>query len=351
VKIDGQSIPAVFILGAGATRGAVPHVLVNKKRIKAPLNYDFFKIAEAYARARGATSADAKRLERLKTVFKSDLPIKWPPPMEAAFSLLYTAKDFPEIYKSGPGKKPDPGERQELEDFLSLLFDILYAVDHDSRGPTGYDRLASALEASDSIITLNYDTLLDSALLGRGWDPAKGYAIGGAANKFKWKPQSKPAATNAAGVKLLKLHGSLNWWVPGTNATLANVFSKKPSTISPPRSNSHAGKIRQIIPPIYGKVFAHSHWRTLWKSAFAALCDAELLVVVGCSIVDTDYHLQALLRRVSRERKKRGDKFNRVILVDRVRIRRKWQAVLKGSTARYEGHKTLEAFLKKGLKV
>ncbi len=106
---------------------------------------------------------------------------------------------------------------------------------------------------------------------------------------------------------MLKLHGSLNWWVPGSGATLANVFSKKPVIVSQPRTNNVSGKIRQIIPPIYGKYFAHQHWRKLWQSAFEALCEAELLVVVGCSIVDTDYHLQALLRRVSKERRQRQD--------------------------------------------
>ncbi len=47
----GRSRKAVFILGAGATRGAVPHVVVNRKRIKSPLNGDFFKVVENFARA------------------------------------------------------------------------------------------------------------------------------------------------------------------------------------------------------------------------------------------------------------------------------------------------------------
>ncbi len=349
MKLDGKSIPTAFILGAGATRGAISHVLVNRKRIKAPLNLDFFKVAETYARARGADSADAKRLARIKTIFKTELPAKWPPLMETAFSLLYTAKDFPEIYASRSGPKPDPGERRELEDFLSLLFDILYVLDHHAPADTGYDRLAGVLESGDALITLNYDTMLDSALTRRGWDPRVGYALSGGSQKVKWKPAPTPDVQNAKGVRLLKLHGSLNWWVRGSPASLSNVFSMKPVMVTQPRTNDQAGKIRQIIPPIYGKVFGHSHWRKLWKAGFDALCDAELLVVVGCSIVETDYHLQALLRRVVRERKKRGDKFNDVILVDRVRIRRRWQKVLKGSVHRYTGFKSFEAFLSQGV--
>jgi hypothetical protein len=351
MNTEGKSIPTTIILGAGATRGAISHVLVNQKRIKAPLNFDFFKVAETYARASGAASADSKRLDRLKTIFKTELPAKWPPPMETAFSLLYTAKDFPEIYASRSGPKPDPGERRELEDFLSLLFDILFALDRNCKSVTGYDRLAGVLESGDTIITLNYDTMMDSALLRRGWDPQSGYALGGGIGKLKWKPTGGVITPTAKGVKLLKLHGSVNWWVRGTSAKLSNVFSMKPVAVTPPRTNSQAGKIRQVIPPIYGKVFGHSHWRKLWKSAFDALCWAELLVVIGCSIVDTDYHLQALLRRAAKERKKHGDRFNKVILVDRVHIRRRWQKVLKGAAARFTGYRSFEAFLKKGVRV
>ncbi len=148
MKIQDESVPTTFILGAGASRGAITHVLVNQKRVKAPLNFDFFDVASTYARARGPESADAKRLKRLRTLFKNDLPTKWPPPMETAFSLLYTAKDFPEIYSSGPGRRPYPGELREVEDFLALLFDILSTLDLGATGQTGYDRLASVLEGN-----------------------------------------------------------------------------------------------------------------------------------------------------------------------------------------------------------
>ena len=348
MEIAGKSLKTVFLLGAGATRGALPHVLVDKKRIKAPLNFDFFKVAETYARASGV-SADSKRLDRLKTIFKTELPAKWPPPMETAFSLLYTAKDFPEIYASRSGPKPDAGERREVEDFLSLMFDILAVLDRNKKGTTGYDRLAGVLEPGDALITLNYDTMLDSALLRRGWDPRSGYSLGGGSRKVKWKPVAGVGTPNARGVKLLKLHGSLNWWVKGTPGTLSNVFSMKPVVVTPPRTNSQRSKIRQIIPPIYGKVFGHPHWRRLWKAAFDALCNAAVLVVIGCSIVDTDYHLQALLRRAAKERKKHSDKFKKVILVDRVRIRRRWQKVLRGAAIQFTGYTSFEAFLKKGV--
>jgi hypothetical protein len=350
VIIKGTSTRTAFILGAGASRGAVAHVVFKRKRLRAPLNADFFKVLETYARAQGATSADTRRLNRLKRIFRGDLPIKWPPPMEAAFSLLYTAKDFPEIYASRPGRKPRAGERQELDDFLSLLFDVLNALDRDSPTPNGYDRLVGALEDGDTVISLNYDTLIDSALARAGWNPHSGYSLAGGTGKVKWKVKNRADGSAVSKVRLLKLHGSLNWWVRGNRSSLANVFSKKPVLVSAPRTNERAGMIRQIIPPIYGKVFGHAHWRTLWKAAFASLAEVDQLVVVGCSIVDTDYHLQALLRRAVKERKKRGKRLE-AILVDRVRIRRRWQKVLRGASARYHSYNTLEKFLTDGLGV
>lgn len=251
--------------------------------------------------------------------------------MEDAFSLLYIAKDFPEIYNRGPGRRPAAGVRKEISDFLNLLFPILAVLDDENNDETGYDRLALTLSDGDTLVTLNYDTLLDSALYRRGWDPRTGYAIGGnAAKKIRWLAavQDDPRLN----VKLLKLHGSMNWFVRGQTSNLNKVFSSKPVRITKPRFNEISNHIRQIAPPIYGKLFEHSHWQKLWTSAFKALCDAEVIVVVGCSLIDTDFHLRALLSQVARTRKQQTNKFQYAILVDRsVIVRRKWKTVLRGS--------------------
>ncbi len=184
MRFGNNELKTVLLLGAGATRGAVPRVVVNRKRIKPPLNGDFFKVAETFARAMGVGSIEAKRLARLRRVFRDELPAGRFPTMETAFNLLYIAKDFPEIYKAGPGPRPEPGERRELQDFLKTLFGILVCVDQKAGPDTGYDRLVDRLGPEDTVITLNYDTLLDAALVRRGWDPKKGYAIPGDAKKI-----------------------------------------------------------------------------------------------------------------------------------------------------------------------
>jgi hypothetical protein len=102
----------------------------------------------------------------------------------------------------------------------------------------------------------------------------------------------------------------------GSTLDLNKVFSSKPVRITQPRINEISGHIRQIAPPIYAKLFEHRHWQTLWTKAFKALCDAEIIVVVGCSLVDTDFHLRALFSQVAGTRKEMGTKFKKAGFAD-----------------------------------
>jgi len=348
--INGTNLRTAFILGAGATRGAIRHRLFKKKRLRPPLNSDFFKVANTYARAQGANSADAKRLERLNHFFRVYLPVKQQNlNMETAFSLLFMAKDFPQIYGPTRGRHRNTGDQPEIEDFLRLTYNILITLDRPSKDKTAYDRMISKLGSNDTLISLNYDTLLDSALDRQGWNPKIGYCLGGGKRKINWSPkQLDPEMEN---ICLLKLHGSLNWFVGGSFANLSSVFTKKPAHVEIPRKNEISGHVRQIVPPIYGKFFGHDHWRSLWSKAYHSLCVAEELVVVGCSLVETDFHLRALLGRVTQRRKNENRPFKRVVFVDRSKIRNKWAYALKGSYSKKSLYPTFEAFLKREVKV
>jgi hypothetical protein len=345
MNLRSRDFRAVFILGCGATRGALPHVVFRRKRLKPPLNADFFKVANTYARACGESSPEAERLRRLKSVFREHLPVKRELlTMETAFSLLFMAKDFPEIYSAPRGRRRMPGDRQEIEDFLRLTSDILTLVDREGTRETEYDTLAAALRPHDVVISLNYDTLLDSSLVRRGWDPRCGYAIKGGAQKFNWRPRT--TNRELRDVCLLKLHGSLNWFVRGSFADLSSVFSKKPTRIEKPRMNELSGHVRQIIPPIYGKFFDHDHWRTLWARAYAALREADALIVVGCSLIDTDFHLRAMIGRVVKYRKLNDMPFRHLFLVDRAKVRRRWAMALRGAYRNQIGYKTFAQFMR-----
>jgi len=327
---------AVFILGAGATRGALPHVVINKKRVKAPLNADFFKVVETFLRANDGNDALRTRYKRIRKVFQEEFPTRghWPIGMEEAFSLLYVSKDFPKIYRTGPGRRRQAGSRIEIEDFLRLTFLILTAIEAQTKSTTLYDSLVAKLGPQDCVITLNYDTLLDSALVRSGWDPCTGYCLTGGSNKIEWQMQRPNPSPRLKNIRLLKLHGSLNWYVRGSFRDLSAVFQKKPTKVrvsQMPRVSETNGYIRQIVPPIYGKFFGHNQWQVLWDAAHEALLRAQIIIVIGCSLVDTDFHLRGMMGHAIHRRKQSGAKLEAVAVVSGTRTRRKWLSLLKGA--------------------
>ena len=120
--------------------------------------------------------------------------------------------------------------------------------------------------------------------------------------------------------------------------------------VTPPRKNDIARHLRQIVPPIYGKLFGHPHWRKLWKDAYKALCDAEVVVVIGCSLIDTDFHLRALVGRVAKHRKQNAERLKQLIVVADIKTRRKWFRAFKAAYKKGDGYKFLENFLTGGLR-
>ena len=74
-------------------------------------------------------------------------------------------------------------------------------------------------------------------------------------------------------------------------------------------------------------------------------------MVIGCSLVDTDFHLRALFSQVARTRKNNSNKFKWACFVDKTKSRRKWSAVLKGSYVRSYSFSSFEKMLRDGLKV
>ena len=147
----GEDRPTVFILGAGATRGAIRHVLVNRKRLKPPLNGDFFRVAKTYVSAHNPTSDIHARYRKLRAALKTEFKLKGDPMMEEAFSLLYVSKDFPGVFGTGRGRRPKRGTRREIADFLRITFGMLSALDQRHlNGDTLYDAMARSLGRTPS---------------------------------------------------------------------------------------------------------------------------------------------------------------------------------------------------------
>lgn len=350
-------VKTTIFLGAGATRGAVKGFQGGGVRISPPLNSDFLSIIKKFVSNQKDNSLNI-RLDRLVNFLHDEIGItknrKPSPSMEEIFSLLYSSKDFPEIYKKRRGATPK--SFVQVDDFLILATRIFKEIENSSKSRKSknlYDKLANYLENGDSIITINYDTLMDSALLKHGWDARSGYGLNNpSSKKFIGFSKSKKK-TPGLSVELFKLHGSFNWFIKkGKDENLGVLFTKKPSLIYNPgnnRWNEKTNYLRQIIPPIYGKFFSHDFWQVLWKKAFESLLSCEYLVVIGCSLIPTDFHLNALFGRVKAIRKMQKRPFKKVIVIDRDRDKKpqkRFKDILRGSKNKFESLSTFDDFIR-----
>lgn len=126
--------------------------------------------------------------------------------------------------------------------------------------------------ARNTVISLNYDMLLEEALAPWG--------VGVDYGPLPW-PGSPPTAGT---LQLLKLHGSLNWMdVNGSLAVLRGYEDVRA-----------AGARPLIVPPTWQKVI-NPQFVDVWERALEAVRGATRLIIVGFSIPKTDMHFKYLL--------------------------------------------------------
>ncbi len=189
-----------------------------------------------------------------------------------------------------------------------------------------FDR--SGPQRRDTIITFNYDTLIEQALIDLGQNFT--YALGPDLEAY-WKPSGESLGMNRVApdsLQLLKLHGSLNWGSSATNRTMMKFFQwpmvevagreneeKQSSRLVPaverldadwPLSDdfvliyeNYEG-LRQnhfiplLAPPTWQKVLTGALSR-VWNAAVGAMRTATNVVILGYSVPVTDQHFRYLI--------------------------------------------------------
>jgi hypothetical protein len=192
-------------------------------------------------------------------------------------------------------------KRTNLLDALSATLeesaDVAKTTSVGHKKPCGYHRsIVEALSPKDTIISFNYDCVIDHALRTTGiakWSARHGYGF------FKpsrvvgyqpWNAEKAPDAQNRS-INLLKLHGSLNWFpFPEDQASGEIKLRERPY-------KQNGQKRYEIIPPEYVKTVASRPiFRELWSRAELALRKASVLAFVGFSFTPTDLDVEALFR-------------------------------------------------------
>ncbi len=284
---------AVFVLGAGATRGA-SFVDATKDPCLPPLDADFFTQLQ---RVR-----NAKHQEFIDQVIKDVVDlfgVNFSLTLETVFTTLeHTLRMIETSGETRDFKQEDLREkRARLVSAIAVVIEESLTEGQGSRTPRQCEYhqklVEDFLHKRDEIISFNYDCLIDYTLRDHGshkWDPHYGYgfSLGARGANVKedeyWKPQ-EPAAKDDT-IKLYKLHGSMHFQVEGKKVRLKQR----------PYTKQRGNVICTIIPPESHKDYDKGVFKNLWKQAGQAIHKANHLVLVGYSLPPSDLHSTALFR-------------------------------------------------------
>jgi hypothetical protein len=230
--------------------------------------------------------------------------------------------------------QPDYDDVRNAENralFLEVSRAIHTVIDQDQRVAMAavsdrgwlFDLVEKLHSWQATVITLNYDNLVEFAVkslraVGRspllGGRPPKQQEVTVDMLVDHLPPIAGPSTYGAlAGTmvdtfKLLKLHGSLDWWwAPGdkTGATIArsplvggfgSLSGERESEVD--RRRRQPGRVPFIVPPTASKssYYQNPLTRELWARSVQALAKADRLTLFGYSVPTTDLVLAEMLR-------------------------------------------------------
>jgi hypothetical protein len=161
-----------------------------------------------------------------------------------------------------------------------------------------------------TVVSFNYDTLVEQAVDEHclwDWEANRRAEHSDALDHMPMRPAANMrwAESHEETFRLLKLHGSLNWWwVPGdsTGGTInrwvtTGIERPEPKGLAE-RERELPGRSRFIVPPnaLKSAFYANPLTRELWRRAAQAVESADEVYLVGYSLPRTDMVTVGMLR-------------------------------------------------------
>jgi hypothetical protein len=137
----------------------------------------------------------------------------------------------------------------------------------------------------NTVITFNYDTVLEDSLASLG--VPFHYGFDAASVKYDKTAMCSRGMPPVDAMPVLKLHGSVNWVEPGAAGKKVTVYGGYEDTAA-------QGRRVLLVPPTWRKVYGDS-LAGVWDAAVTALSEATRIAVVGFSMPPTDMHFKYLL--------------------------------------------------------
>lgn len=176
-----------------------------------------------------------------------------------------------------------------LQEIASWFHELKYTAIESNHN--WLNSLVDAMKAENAvIISFNWDLILDELLFDSKLDKSSyGFDL------------------RRKGPRLLKPHGSLNWYksdtaksiMPNKKFSLAGdganaVFAFRP--MRAPTSKIGRSYMPLIVPPVYAKQFEGTLFQRLWQETVHALSTATEVRFLGYSLAKADFHARFVLR-------------------------------------------------------
>jgi hypothetical protein len=274
-----------------------------------------FVLGSGFSRA---VSAEMPIMAGLSAAVRSELTAMGRPALPAADTPV--AHDFEQWLNFLVDAPPWLDEAQQLRNRAAFA-DVAMAIHTSLRtaqlravaGTSGPPEWLAALvrywnETGSTVITFNYDVLVELAWLAehpdRSWHELYPVPVAFAASRQMSLLTDQPLQA----LRLLKLHGSLNWWYSGPAAPPGDTVYD--TGIAGPWTADGAGsrwpglgermvvdKVPMIIPPaaVKSRYYGNQIIRALWHQAAKALGAAEELVLMGFSLPPSDQIVASLI--------------------------------------------------------
>jgi len=157
----------------------------------------------------------------------------------------------------------------------------------------------------DSIISLNYDLILERTMAVKGMQPL-----------YYLDPRPGQVHADEVAISLLKLHGSANWSIcsnPGCE-TVQHLPIEAATVSGIESSKCTCGSAMKpfIVPPTWSKGEHGVALQNVWRSAFEELVTARRWVFIGSSLAPTDLFLRYLLALALQ----RNKDLDRIVVID-----------------------------------
>ena len=310
----------VYFLGAGATKNAAPDAPTNKDLVKKALT-DFVKSEDAQA-----------LLDFIADIFHSANPV--------IDNQIWNLLDY--IIQQGKS----PCSKYNLEQIIELRKHLLHLIIQEFQKsleisePRIHEMFIEKIKDSDSsIISTNYDILIDSALskIGLNYGPKARTWILGGLNDIGGLQRpgiyDPGFPLNQGRIVLLKIHGSLNWLYCSkcdeVDVTIdkgaVRIVTGPYYCINKYCTNKYESL---LITPTMFKNYENRFIRETWECAEKALIDANRLVFIGYALKDEDYQIRCLLMKALLNK---TSGYNDIIVIERKPENRKDEKYLEES--------------------